>query len=576
MKLFIDGKITGAPEEQPWLDLLRMLPGYDPLAQAESCWFDPDAAQLYLDFFPEMLQHIEGPKTGEPFILEPWQQSYIGNLFGWKMLDDSGRVVRRYRESLLYVPRGNGKTPLSAGITLACLIIDGEGGAQCYSAAGEREQAALLFRHASNMVLRNPKLDSKCRIYVTSKSIVLLRDQASFYRAISADAKTKHGYNAHCVVIDELHVQPNRELVDTLITSTKKKRRQPLIVYITTADWNRESICNEVYDYACKVRDGAVPGQRFLPAIYEASMEDDWLKQEIWQKANPNLGVSISVKDFRETIEKAVDVPALQASTLRLHLNVRTQSDTRAIDAAQWKRCGHGVTDAVAWRAEMLESLQGRPCIAGIDLGSKNDLSALALLFYQEPKPYPVLPWFWITEDSLRRRRKSREPWDVWVKQGFITLTRGNVTDYDTIRELITGVCAADVTDKHREQAEENSLIRQFEITQLQADVLFQGMQLATQLLGDGIKAEEFPQGWKTMAPATKTTLDWIGNGDVAHGNNPVLTWMAGNASAEEDGAGNLKFVKDKSGDKIDGIIAMLMAVGVADVESVSTPGIFW
>lgn len=571
MILFKDGTKDTGPDADYWRELLSLLPGYDPFAQADGCWFDTDKAKLYLDFFPECLKHIEGPKTGEPFILERWQQAYLANLHGWRLRDDSGRDVRRYRESLLFVARGNGKTPLAAGITLECLILDREGGAQCYSAAGDREQAALLYRHASNMVLSEPELSSRCDLYVTTKSIVLKHDPASFYRAISADAKTKHGYNAHCVVIDELHVQPNRELVDTLVTSTRKKRAQPLIVYITTADWQRESICNEVYDYAVRVRDGMVTtGQRFLPAIYEAQPDDDWRDEAVWHKANPNLGTSISLGDFRETIQKAIDIPAQQSNVLRLHLNIRTQSESRAIDAEQWKRCGRGA-DPLKWRERILAELEGEPCIAGIDLGAVNDLSALVLLFHTREKPWPVLPFFWITSDSLRRRRKQREPWDAWVNQGYVLTTDGNATDYDAIRETITGTCKADATEAHREIVAEAALTRKFYIQSLMADVLFQGLQLSTQFLDDGLAVEEWRNNWSKMATPTKRLLEMIAAGEIDHGNNPVLTWMAGNACAKSDRAGNMLFDKEASSEKIDGMIALTMTVGKVESDPALT-----
>lgn len=577
MILFKDGHLDTGPEADHWRELLSLLPGYDPLAQAQGCWFDTDIAQLYLDFFPECLKHIEGQNVGKPFVLERWQQSFIGNLHGWRMRDDQGRDVRRFREALLYCARGQGKTPLAAGLTLECLIldrtIDHEGGTQCYSAAGEREQAALLYRHASNMVLQEPELEKRCDLYVSTKSIVLKSDPASFYRAISADAKTKHGYNAHCVVVDELHVQPNRELVDTLVTSTKKNRAQPLIVYITTADWMRESICNEVYDYACRVRDGLTKtGQRFLPAIYEAKESDEWQSDEaVWRKANPNLGVSISLKDFRETIQKAVDVPAQQANVMRLHLNIRTQSDVRAIDAEQWKRCGFGA-NALEWRERMMEELRGEPCIAGIDLGAMNDISAMVLTFHTRPKPWPVMPFFWITQDSLRRRRKGREPWDAWVSQGWLMTTPGNSTNYDQIREFVTGSCRNDATDDQREYAVANALTRRFYFQAMIADVSFQGLQLSTQFMDDGIAVEEWRNNWLTCATPTKRTLEMIAGGEIAHGNNPVLTWMAGNVSSESDKFGLIRFSREKSSEKIDGIIAMTMCIGCAEASQPVSP----
>jgi phage terminase large subunit-like protein len=542
------------PLSAKWRKLLTMLPGYDPFADPGDSWFDPDEAQRRIDFFPRCLCHIEGPKAGEPFVLEPWQQSYIANLFGWQRKDDSGRTVRRYRESLCYLPRGNGKTTISAGITLSCLLLDNEGGAQCYSAAAEREQAALLMRHAANMIRRAPALDKRCKIYETYKSIVLKSDPASFYRALSADAHTKHGYNAHCVVIDELHAQPNRDLVDVLVSSTRKKRAQPLIVYITTADWLRESICNEVYEYACKVRDGMVSNPRFLPAIYEAKPSDDWQHDEkVWHKANPNLGTSIAVEDFREAVQKAVDIPAQQNTVLRLHFNIRTQNESLAIPSDQWVRCGHGCTDPMAWRQAKLLSLRGRPCFAGLDLGAVNDLTAF-VCYFPEESPRVVLPWFWVTADAIERRRKQRVTYDQWVQAGFMTQTEGNVTDYDVVRR--------DVLD----------IASNFQVQELGVDRLFQGAQLCTQLAQDGLNIKAFGQGFISMAMPCKRILEMVAAAELDHGANPVLSWHAGNAATETDAAGNIKFSKSKSSEKIDGIVALAQGVGLAEATAKAGP----
>src|SRR5262249_26425030 len=254
---------------------------------------------------------VEGKVAGKPFILEPWQKAFIGNLFGWVKENDSGEIVRRYREALLYVPRKNGKTPLSAAICLYMLVLDGEKGAQCYGAAAAREQATLLYRHAAGMVRGSPTLAKKCQIFTGHKSIVLREDQASSYVVLSAEAGVAHGQNPHLVLIDELHAQPNGNLVEVLESSmASENRAQPLMIPITTADWMRESVCNETYEYACKVRDGGISDPSFLPCIFEATAEDDWKSEETWKKANPNLGVSVSMEYLRRKFKKATEVPA--------------------------------------------------------------------------------------------------------------------------------------------------------------------------------------------------------------------------------------------------------------------------
>lgn len=541
-----------------WRDLLLMLPGYDPFRSTGGAWFDPDVAQLYLDFFPECLTHVEGPLAGQPFHLERWQKSWVANLFGWRRKDELGRVVRRYKQTLLYVARKNGKTPLVAGICLAEISINQEKGQQNYLAAESRKTGRKLLRHAKIMVTNEPQLDSRFTIYggespdAPGGSIVRDRDK-SFIQVISADAQGEHGGNTSMAAVDELHTQPNRGLIDVIQTSMSSlNRTNQLLVMLTTADYMQESICNEKYEYACKVRDNSqnpdvgLNDPQFLPAIYELRPEDDWRDPKNWPKANPNLGVSKSVEYMEGECKHATETPAFENTFRRLDCNQRTEQDQRAIAADAWKRCAHGVTpaEAQAWRERTIKELAGQTCYGGLDLGSTNDLTALALYF---PSVKTALLWYWATKEAIERRRKQRVPFDAWARQGFITATDGSVTDYDVVR------------------ADMNALAQQFGIRELAVDRVFQGAQLCTQLMGDGFNVIAFGQGFYSMAAPVKRILDLIAAAELVHGADPVLNWMAGNVSTEQDAAGCLKFSKKKSGDKIDGMVALTMAVGRAD-----------
>src|SRR5262245_49492367 len=313
------------PEDLPreWVELLRKIPGYDPFVGAEGCWFDIQTAQLALDFFPEMLVHIEGDLAGKPFILQRWQQAFIANLFGWKRLDDQGRVVRRYKETLLYCPRKQGKTPITSGLGLFVFFCDGEVGQQGYITAKDKDQAGLLFRQMEAMVEANAHLSKRCRAYGgnapagASKSLV--KPDNSFLKVISADAKGKHGGTPHIVIIDELHEQEDRRLVDTLRTSmTSKNRKQGLMVYLTTADFDRPSICNERYAYAKRVQKDPAFDPAFLPVLYEADPGDPWDDERTWEKCNPNLDVSVSRSELRRLANDAKENPALLIEFRRL------------------------------------------------------------------------------------------------------------------------------------------------------------------------------------------------------------------------------------------------------------------
>jgi len=314
-----------------WETVLGLVPGYDPWATAGECTFDAPEADRAVGFFAECLTHVKGEWAGRPFVLAPWEQAIVGNLFGWKRPDGT----RRYREALVYVPRKQGKTLMAAGLALYVLFCDGEPGSECYCAAADRDQAKLLWDVAKHEVLASPVLSGACRVYQNS---IAVESMGSSFKAISADAKTKHGYNSQLVVVDELHAQTDRELVDVLLTSTGA-RRQPLVVYLTTADFERESVCNEKHAYATKVRDGVIPDPSFLPVVFEAKESDDWTDPEVWRRVNPNIGVSLSLDYLERECRRARETPAYQNTFKRLHLNMKTQADVAWLDVARWDAC---------------------------------------------------------------------------------------------------------------------------------------------------------------------------------------------------------------------------------------------
>lgn len=523
---------------QQWRKLFRLIPDYDPIATAaEGDWFDAAAAQTALDFFSECLQFVEGDKAGEPFVLEEWQKAIVACLFGWKREDGT----RRYREALVYVPRKNGKTPLAAGIVLYGLFCDGEEGAQIYSAAAEREQAALVYRHAQSMIVREPELQKRAKVYKTFKSIEYPAKN-SVYKALSADADTKHGFNSHLVIVDELHAHPNGELVDVLTTSMAS-RTQPLLIHITTADYDRESVCNQKHDYATRIRDGVIDDPSFLPVIFEASKDDDWTDPKVWEKANPNLGVSVNRDYLERECQRAQDQPVYENTFKRLHLNIRTEQDVRWLSLAKWDACEFPVDEG---------ALAGRECFGGLDLSTKVDITAWVLVFppVREGERWAILPRFWVPGVSAHEREKrDRVPYTAWAKDDTtgLRLTEGNVVDYEAVAAQI-------LEDSER-----------FQIREIAYDP-WNATHMALNLQDQGAEMVEFRQGYPSMSEPTKEFEKLILAQGIAHGGNPVLRWMASNVAVDIDPAGNYKPSKKKSVERIDGIVATIMGVGRAMV----------
>ena len=498
---------------------------------ASPFYYDEQAAETAVDFFREVLVHVKGEKAGQPFELDTWQADrIIRPLFGWKRTADK---TRRYRTVYVEIPRKNGKSSLGAGLALYLLCADGEEGAEIYSAASDREQAGIVFDVAKQMRARSQELRKRLKPF---KNSLVYHAMAASYKVLSADAETKHGFNAHAILFDELHAQPNRKLHDVLTTSTGA-RRQPLTIFLTTAGYDRHSICYEVHQYAEQVRDGLLDDASFLSVIYSVDKDEPWDDPAVWAKANPGLGTSVKLEYLEEQAAKARASLAYQNTFRRLHLNQWTEQAERALDMDDWDACA-GPVD--------LEALRGQPCFAGLDLASSQDIAALVLDFPEAPGHLWVAR-FWIPADRIasptaKRDPRIRERIAEWVAQGFIIATPGNVIDYDYIRKEI------------------NALHESVEIREIAYD-RWGATQLATQLEGDGFTMVPFGQGFASMAAPTKELLALLPAQRLAHGGNPVLRWMAANFSVKQDAAGNMKPDKESSAEKIDGIVAGLMGL---------------
>ena len=493
-------------------------------------WKPQDRAEIAVRFFERLLVHPKGPMAGQPFILEGWQRDIVRNLFG---TIDPRTGLRRYRRAYIEVPRGNGKSTWAAGLALYLLLADNEQAAEIFSAAADREQAKIVFDTAKSMVEDAPALRKLVKVYRHS---MVVESTRSVYRVLSAEAYSKHGLNPSGIIFDELHAQADRELYDVLNTAMGK-RAQPLMIMITTAGYDRNSICWQQHEYARQVAAGIIDDPTYLPAIFAADTEDDWTDPVIWEKANPNWGVSVQPTFIEQEFQTALASPAYQNTFRRLYLNQWTQQESRWLDMAAWDACGGTLPD-----------LTGRPCYAGLDLATTTDIAAMVLAFppTMPNEPTWLMPFFWIPEENMHEReRRDRVPYSAWVRDGLVTATPGNVIDYAWIRAQVA------------------KLATQFEIREIAIDP-WNSTQLSVQLQDDGLTVVEMRQGFASMSGPSKEFMRLALAGELGHGENAVLRWMADNVSVKQDPAGNIKPDKSKSTNRIDGIVAAVMAIGRA------------
>ena len=490
-------------------------------------YFDKQAANKAISFIETFITHTKGELTGKPFILEDWQKEIVGNIFGWKNKETD---LRKYRTVFIEVPRKNGKTTLCAAIGIYMLFADRERGAEIYAAAGDRNQAGIVFEIAKGMIANNVELSSRGKVFRNS---ITNESKGNFFQAISSDSKTKHGFNANCIIFDELHTQPNRDLWDTLTTSTGA-RREPLTIAITTAGCDRQSICYELYNYAKRVLDKSISDESFYPVIYEAEAEDDITLESTWKKANPNYGISLR-KDYMERESKrAIELPSYQNTFKRLMLNIWTESQTKWIGHDEWMEC-HQEFD--------YSTLEGKECWGGLDLASTRDLSAFVLVFNVNGK-FIVKPYIFIPKENAKKRSdRDGVNYVEWLRDGHVFGTEGDVQDYHFIRAKI------------------NELSKKYRIQSICYD-RWNASQIVIDLQNDGANMDPFGQGFVSMSMPTKALEVEIIAKNIIHDNNPCLNWCLSNITIQEDPAGNIKPNKSKSVDRIDPIVALIMALG--------------
>lgn len=491
--------------------------------------FDQTEAKKAIAFF-SLLKHSKGEWAGQTIILEPWQQFILWVLFGWKREDGT----RRFRTAYQEIARKNGKSTIAAGVGLYLMIADNEPGAEIYTAATKRDQARITHAEATRMVKSSPALRKEIRSF---KDNLHIPDTASKYEPLGADADSMDGLNVHGAIIDEVHAHKDRRVWDVLETATGS-RRQPLMFAITTAGYDRQSLCFGQHEYTEKILSGIIKDDSFFGIIFTLDEGDDWQDENVWVKSNPNLGVSKKIDDMQRLAKQAKEIPSKLFAFLRLHLNIWTQSETKWVPLEHWQACGRAV-DATG--------LRGRTCYGGLDLSSTSDITALLLVFppQADGDDFQVLCHFWIPEEAMiERSRRDRVPYDAWVRQGYIMATPGNVIDYDFVLSQIDD-------DMQAYDLQEVAFDR-WGATKIAQDLI--------ELGGEEFMVQ-FGQGFASMSPPMKELEKLILSHQIAHGNNPVLNWMADNLVSRQDPAGNIKPDKEKSIEKIDGMVALIMGL---------------
>lgn len=514
-------------------------------AEQLGIFWDERAAQRVLSFI-ELLCFTAGTEAGKPFKLEGWQAFLVANIFGWKKYDDDGIAYRLYREVYVEIPKKNGKTELGAAIAIYMLVADKEEGAQVYTAAYTRDQAKLCFNAAQRMVRKSPHVKKRVRVLTNNMSVT---ETYSTMSAVSHDAKNSEGKNTHCGIYDEFHVHLTDDLKMSL-ESGMASRKQPLLFTPTTAGDNKQGPCFKFRTTCINILEGRSSITDTFALIYTIDEDDDWNNEASWWKANPNLGVSKQLEYLRNKHKKALE-------------NGREEVDFKTKQLNVW------VGAAKTWiKSEIWDSLHDPElvipdnaiCYAGIDLGETSDFTAYSKYF---PEYNYLTTKYYVPEETAQYAARFGIDYLEWAEEGFVTLTPGATTDYEYLK-----------SDIYEDASQYNMLFLGMDPwhgTQTREDLNEElGTTYAAIRKEDGTlefddhnKVQKFRQAAVNMSPPTKLFEEMCRNRTLRHDGNPISAWMLENVHIKTDAAGNIRPDKSKSRDKIDGIVAKIMALGV-------------
>lgn len=501
------------------------------LPRPSSCRFSEELADRAIEFFRKHLRHTKGQWAGRPFNLRPFQEYHLREIFG-RVREDG--ITRQIQQVYWEVPKKNGKSEIAAGIANKLLNADDEPGAEIYGAAADRSQASIVFNVAASMVGYDRELKRRCRVIRSTKRIIR-EEQNSFYHAVSSDVATKHGYDAHGIIFDEVHTQRDLRLWEALTFGSGAARRQPLIFAITTAGIPGESpVAEMLHSDAEQILNGTRPcPPEFYPVVYAAPPEARWDDPEVWYACNPALGDFLPLSSLQESCERAKRRPSEENSFRRLCLNQWLNQETRFIQMEDWDACASVIE---------LENLKRLPCYGGLDLAATTDFTALVLDFMDsENGVHYWFPFLWIPEALVEKEEWLRP----WVKAGYVQATTGAVTDYRAVRAKI------------------HEIAQVCSLAEIAYDP-WNASQIAVELEHDGFKMVAMRQGFNLMSSPTKEFERLVVARRIRHSGHPVLRWMVDCLTVKQDQAGYVRPVKPqrlKSRKRIDAVVAGIMAL---------------
>jgi phage terminase large subunit-like protein len=501
----------------------------------EKYYFDKDEATRVIKFMETFIKLVDGKKAGQPMLLLDWQKELLVNLFGWKRKSDN---TRKFRQVFLFIPRKNGKTVFAAAISLYVLLMDNEEFAQCYFAASDRSQASLAFDVVKALIKKEPKFDKVLKVLLNSIKYEKLN---SFLKVISSEASTKHGYNTHYCIIDELHTHPNDELYQVLTTSIGA-RSQPIVFVITTAGTNKQHICYELYDYSKKLIQGVIEDDSFLPYIFEGDPEKAIDDIENLTLANPSLGHGVSLEYLLNAAQKAKSIPTQYSAYRQLHLNIWEDATTTFIRTVDWIACKSDFKE---------EELYGEECYMSYDLSSNKDLTSINLLFppNSNRKHFRTLSYNFLPYDAAVEKQNiaAGKVFLTWAEDpsNNLFLTIGKTTDFNFVLEKI-----AELNEKFS--------IKKIVYDRFLSNYMSQEVSKIVEC-----PVVEFNQNFKNFSPATKELESMVLERNLEHNDNKVLTWCISNVRIMQDNHDNIKPIKGKSSDKIDAAISLMMNIGI-------------